>query len=158
MKELARLNLIPIFGIFLIVINISIFASGHEEQKAAKQLEKAKLAEIEQKIKAITENECIAKYVPALKVADDGSMYRIYLLMYPLFVPGSLDHVQVWTDSVCKSAKCILDNYGLIRNISVWAIRPIQISWEGMGGWVFYGATFYDRNADKYEFKSLKVK
>ena len=154
-KKLACLNLGPIFGILLIVILISIFASGPEEQKAAKQREKEKLTEIEQKIKAISENECIAKYISTLKVEDDSSMYRIYLLIYPLFVPRTPDQVQTWTDSVCKSSKRILDNYGLVRNISVWAIRPIGFSWEG--GVIFYGVTFYNRHTDRYEFKSLKV-
>lgn len=120
-KKLACLNLIPIFGIFLIVINISIFAPLPEKQKAAKQREKEKLTEIEQKIKAIPDNECIAKYISTLKVEDDGSMYRITILLYPLFEPRSYEQIQTWTDSVCKSSKCILDNYGLVRNISVWA-------------------------------------
>jgi len=157
-KKLACLNLSPIFGIFLIVINISIFAPGPEEQKAAKQREKEKLTEIKQKIKAISDNECIAKYISTLKVENDGSMYRIYLLMYPLFEPRSYDQIQTWTDAVCKSSKRILDNYDLVRNISVWAIRPIGFSWERIGGVIFYGVTFYDRHTDKFEFKRLKVK
>jgi len=157
-KKLACLNLSCIFGIFLIVINISIFAPGPEEQKAAKEREKEKLTEINQKIKAISDNECIAKYISTLKITDDGSMYRIYLLMYPLFMPGSYEQIQTWTDAVCKSSKRILDNYGLVRNISVWAIRPIGFLYEGIGGVTFYGVTIYDRHTDKFEFKRLIVK
>jgi hypothetical protein len=156
-KKLACLNLNPIFGILLIVINISIFAPGPEEQKAAKQQEKEKLTEIKQKIKAISANECFAKYFSIINVKDDGSMYRIMIALYPLFVPRSLDQIQTWTDAVCKSSKRILDNYGLIRNISVWAIRPILISVAGDGGLVFYGRTLYDHHTDRYEFKNPKI-
>lgn len=155
-KKLACLNLSSIFGILLIVINISIFAPGPGEQRAAKEREKEKFTEIKQKIKAISTNECFAKYFSILNVEDDGSMYRITISLYPLFEPRSYDQIQTWTDAVCKSSKRILDNYGLFRNISVWAIRPIGFSWEG--GVIFYGVTFYDRHTDKYEFKSLKVK
>lgn len=73
-KKLACLNLSPIFGILLIVINISIFAPGLEEQRATKQQKKEKLTEIRQKIKAISANECIAKYISILNVEDDGSI------------------------------------------------------------------------------------
>ena len=157
-KKLPCLNLSPIFWILLIVINISIFALGPEEQKAAREQEEEKLIEIKQKIKDISTNECFAKYFSILNVEDDGAMYRITISLYPLFEPRSYDQIQNWTDAVCKSSKRILDNYGLVRNISVWAIRPVRISVAGNGGLIFYGVTFYDRHTDKYEFKSLKVK
>lgn len=137
-------------------MHISISAPGSEKQKAAKLRKKENLTEIEQKIKAISTNECFAKYISTLKVEDDGSMYRIYLLIYPLFEPSSYDQIQTWTDAVCKSSKRILDNYGLVRNISVWAIRPIGFSW--VDGVIFYGMTFYDHHTDKFEFKRLIVK
>ena len=146
----------PIFGILLIVINTSILAPVPEEQKAAKLREKENLTEIEQKIKAIPDNECIAKYISTLNVEDDGSMYRITILLYPLFEPRSYDQIQTWTDAICKLSKRILDNYGLVRNISVWAFRPIGFSWEN--GVIFYGMTFYDRHTDRFEFKRLIVK
>jgi hypothetical protein len=156
-KKLACLNLSPIFGILLIVNNISIFAPGPEEQKAAKEREQEKLTEIKQKIKAISTNECFAKYFSILNVEDDGSMYRITISLYPLFEPRNYDQIQTWTDAVCKSSKRILDNNGLVRNISVWAIRPILISVAGNGGLIVYGRTLYDRHTNRYEFKSLKV-
>ena len=118
---------------------------------------KEKLTEIEQKIKAISANECFAKYFAIINVEDDGSMYRITISLYPLFEPRSYDQIQTWTDAVCKSSKRILDNYGLVRNISVWAIRPIRISVAGDGGLIVYGRTLYDHHTDKYEFKSPKV-
>ena len=116
-----------------------------------------KLTEIKQKIKAISDNECFAKYFSIINVEDNGSMYRITIALYPLYVPRSLDQIQNWTDAVCKSSKRILDNYGLVRNISVWAVRPIRISVAGDGGLIFYGRTLYDHHADRYEFKSPKV-
>ncbi|UCE38888.1 MAG: hypothetical protein JSW00_06610 [Thermoplasmata archaeon] len=156
-KKCACLNLSPIFGILLIVISFSIFALGNEEQKAAKQQEKEKLTEIKQKIKAISTNECFDKYLSILNVEDDSSMYHITISLYPMFEPRSHDQIQTWTDAVCKSSKRILDNYGLVSNISVWAIRPILISVAGNGGLIVYGRTLYDRHTDRYEFKSPKV-
>jgi len=117
---------------------------------------KEKLTEIKQKIKAISANECFAKYFSIINVEDDGSMYRITISLYPLFEPRSYDQIQAWTDAVCKSSKRILDNYGLVRNISVWAIRPIQLG-AGDGGLIVYGRTLYDHHTDRYEFKSPKV-
>jgi len=117
---------------------------------------KEKLTEIERKIKAISENECFAKYFSILNVEDDGSMYRITIGLYPLFEPRSYDQIKTWTDAVCKSSKRILDNYGLVRNISVWAIRPIRLG-AGDSGLIVYGRTLYDHHTDRYEFKSPKV-
>lgn len=156
-KKLACLNLNPILGILLIVINTSIFAPGPDKQKAVKQQEKEKLAEIEQKIKTISENECIAKYISTLVVEDDDSMYRIYLLIYPLFMPESYEQVQTWTDAVCMLSKRILDNYGLVRDISVWAIQSMGFPLTGNGGLMVYGRTLYDHNTGKFEFKRLIV-
>jgi len=156
-KKLACLNLSPIFGILLIVNNISIFAPGPEEQKAAKEREQEKLTEIKQKIKAVSTNECFAKYISILNVEDDGSMYRITISLYSLFEPRSYDQIQTWTDAICKSSKRILDNYGLVRNISVWAIRPMRFSMAGEGYLIVYGRTLYDHRTDRYEFKSPKV-
>jgi hypothetical protein len=116
-----------------------------------------KLNEIEQKIKAISDNECFAKYFSIINVEDNGSMYRITISLYPLFVPRSYDQIQTWTDAVCKSSKRILDNYDLVRNISVWAIRPILISVAGNGGLIVYGRTLYDHHTDRYEFKNPKI-
>ena len=151
------------FVSFFLIFTLFVFSAylvaeenqGHK--KAAKQQEKEKLTEIEQKIKAISANECFAKYISILNVEDDGSMYRITISLYPLFEPRSYDQIQTWTDAVCKSSKRILDNYGLVRNISVWAVRPILISVAGDGGLIVYGRTLYDHHTDRYEFKSPKV-
>jgi len=133
------------------------------------QLEgKEKLSKVEQKIKAIPNDESFAnyirisevqKYIKIPEVEDDGSMYRIWMTL--LFEPINYDQVQAWTDTVCKWSKRILDDNGVVRNISVWAIRPIRTSWEGDGGVIVYGRTFYDRHTDKFEFKKteeLKLK
>ena len=125
--------------------------------------EKEKLSKVEQKIKAIPNDESFAKYIKISEVEkyikipeveDDGSMYRIW--MYLLFEPRNYSQVQTWTDVVCESSKRILDNDGVIRDIEVWAIRPIQISWEGEGKVIVYGRTFYDRYTDKFEFKKTE--
>jgi len=70
-----------------------------------------------------------------------------------LIVPKDYDQVQTFTDFVCKSSKLILDNNGIVRNISVWAIRPIRPFWSDPVGAIVYGRTFYDRHTDKFEFK-----
>ena len=96
-----------------------------------------KLSKVEQKIKAIPIDESFAKYIKILEVQkyikipeveDDGSMYRIW--MYLLFEPRNYDQVQAWTDTVCKWSKRILDNESVVRDIEVWAIRPVRTSWE----------------------------
>ncbi len=76
--------------------------------------------------------------------------------MYLLFEPISFDQVQAWTDVVCESSKRILDNDGVVRDFEVWAIRPIQTSWERNGGVMVYGRTFYDHCTDKFEFKKTE--
>ena len=116
--------------------------------------EKEKLSEVEQKIKAISDNKTIAKFISIIKVEDDGSMYHIWIIL--LFGPKNYDEVQIWTDVVCKSSKRILDDNGVVRDISVWAIRPIRTSWEGEGGVMVYGRTFYDHCTNKFEFKKTK--
>ena len=125
--------------------------------------EKEKLSKVKQKIKAIPNDESFAKYIkiPEVEkyikipeVEDDGSMYRIW--MYLLFEPRNYDQVQAWTDVVCKSSKRILDNNGVVRDISVWAIRPVRTSWEENGGVMVYGRTFYDHCANKFEFKKTE--
>lgn len=137
------------FVSFFLIFTLLIF-SGY-------LVAKEKLTEIEQKIKAISANECFAKYISILNVKDDGSMYRIRISLYPLFEPRNYDQIQTWADAVCKSSKRILDNYGLVRNISVWAIRPMRFSVVGEGYLIVYGRTLYDHHTDRYEFKSPKV-
>ena len=119
------------------------------------QLEgKEKLSKVEQKIKAIPNDESFAKYIKIPEVEDDGSMYRIWMTL--LFEPINYDQVQAWTDTVCKWSKRILDDNGVVRNISVLAIRPVRTSWEGEGGVIVYGRTFYDRHTGKFEFKKIE--
>ncbi|MHA1280401.1 MAG: hypothetical protein ACTSQ8_24790 [Candidatus Helarchaeota archaeon] len=149
-KNSACLSLIPVLEILLIITNISIFSLGPEEQKLTKQQEIGKLTEIKKKIKDISAKECFAAHISILNVKDDGSMYLITI--YPKFEPGSYDQIQTWTDSVCKSSKSILDNYDVVRDISVWAIRP---SGHIGDGWVIvYGRTFYDHRTDTFEFNN----
>jgi len=118
--------------------------------------EKEKLSKVEQKIKAIPNDESFAKYIKISEVEkyikipeieDDGSTYRIW--MYLLFEPRSYDQVQAWTDVVCESSKRILDNDGVVRDIEVWAIRPVRTSWEE-GGVIVYGRTFYNHHTNKF--------
>jgi len=144
---------------FVLILLIYIAVQGENLKnigKAIKQGEKEK-SEIKQKIKAISTSECFAKYFSILTVEDECSMYRIMVSLYPLFEPKSYEQVQTWTDAVCKSSKRILDNYGLIRNIAVWIVRPMQFSLEGNGYLIIYGRTFYNHHTDRYEFKSLKI-
>jgi len=154
MKKIKRT-----FLSFILILLVCVAAQSEDFKnigKTAKQQEKEK-SEIKQKIKAISTSECFAKYFSILNVEDDGSMYRIMVSLYPLFEPKSYEQVQTWTDAICKSSKRILDAYGLIRNISVWVVRPILISMAGNGGLIVYGRTLYDHHTDRYEFKSLKV-
>ena len=130
--------------------------------------EKEKLSKVEQKIKAIPNDESFAKYIKISEVEkyikipeieDYGSIYRIW--MYLLFEPKNYDQVQAWTDTVCKWSKRILDIESLVRDIEVWAIRPVRTSLEGEGGVIVYGRTFYDHCTNKFEFKKteeLKLK
>jgi hypothetical protein len=128
-----------------------------------------KLPKIEQKIKAISDKtiselfsttnlaifdkEPVAKYIKIPVVEDDGSMYRIWVVF--LVEPRNYDQVQPWTNAVCRAAKRILDNNGVVRDVEVWAIRIIGFSWEE-GGVLFYGRTFYDHDTDKFEFKNIR--
>jgi hypothetical protein len=126
--------------------------------------EKEKLSKVEQKVKAIPndesfDNEPFAKYISIAGVKDDGSMYRIW--MYLLFHPVTLDQARTWANTVCKSSKCILDDNGVVRDIEVWAIRLVRTSWEKGSKTIVYGRTFYDHDTDKFEFKTteeLKLK
>lgn len=145
---------------FILMLLVCIAVQSEELKnigKAIKQGEKEKLSEIKQKIKAISTSECFAKYFSILNVEDDGSMYRIIVSLYPLFEPKSYEQVQTWSDAVCKSSKCILNNYGLVRNIAVWVVRPIGFFSAGNGYLIIYGRTLYDHHTDRYEFKSPKV-
>ncbi|MBA7493261.1 hypothetical protein ES702_03818 [subsurface metagenome] len=143
--------------ILILLVCIAVQGEGLKNiEKTTKQQKKEK-SEIKQKIKAISASECFAKYFSILTVENDGSMYRIMVSLYPLFEPKSYEQIQTWSDAVCKSSKRILDNYGLIRNISVWIVRPMQFSLEGNGYLIIYGRTFYNHHTDRYEFKSLKV-
>ena len=139
-------------GLLCLFLSLSLLCLQFEE--------KEKLSKVKQKIKAIPSDESFAKYIKISEVEkyikipeveDDGSMYRIW--MYLLFEPRNYDQVQAWTDTVCKWSKRILNDNGVVRNISVWAIRPVQTSWEGEGGVMVYGRTLYDHLTDKFEFK-----
>ncbi|MQY60984.1 hypothetical protein GH153_04000 [bacterium] len=112
---------------------------------------KEKTSKIEQEIKAIS--DIVAKFISIPVVEDDGSTYRIWVVL--LFEPRNYDQVQPWTDTVCKSTKLILDNNDVVRDIEVRAIRIIGFSWEE-GGVLFYGRTFYDHHTDKFEFKKTE--
>ena len=121
--------------------------------------EKEKLSKVKQKIKAIPsdeffDNEPFAKYISIQGVKDDSSTYRIW--MYLLFHPVTLDQARAWANTVCKSSKRILDDNGVVRDIEVWAIRLVRTSWEEGSKTIVYGRTFYDRNADKFEFKNTE--
>jgi len=152
-------RIVRIFLSFILILLVCIAAQSENLkniEKTTKQQKKEK-SEIKQKIKAISASECFAKYFSILNVEDDGLMYRIIVSLYPLFEPKSYEQIQTWTDAVCKSSKRILDNYGLVRNISVWAVRPMRFSVAGEGYLIVYGRTLYDHHTDRYEFKSLKV-
>ncbi|UCC39629.1 MAG: hypothetical protein JSV96_17930 [Candidatus Aminicenantes bacterium] len=136
---------ISLFG--LLFLSLSLLCLQLEE--------KEQLSKIEQKIKAISHDEIVAKYISVSKVEDDGSMYRITI--YLLFEPKNFDQVQIWTDAVCGASKRILDNKGIVRNISVWAIRPIRTSLEGEWGAIVYGRTLYDRDTNKFEFERKRT-
>jgi len=122
--------------------------------------EKERLSKVEQKIKAIPndesfDNEPFAKYISIPGVKDDGSMYRIW--MYLLFHPVTLDQARAWANAVCKSSKHILDNNGVVRDIEVWAIRLVGTD-EGSKT-IVYGRTFYDHHTKKFEFeKNRRIK
>ncbi len=121
--------------------------------------EKEKLSKVEQKIKAIPndesfDNEPFAKYISIPGVKDDGSTYRIW--MYLLFHPVNLDQARAWANTVFKSSNRILDDNGVVRDIEVWAIRLVRTSWEEGSKTIVYGRTFYDRHTDKFEFKKQK--
>jgi len=116
-----------------------------------------KLSKIEQKIKAIPndesfDNEPFAKYISIPGVKDDGSTYRIW--MYLLFHPVTFDQARAWANTVCKSSKHILDNNGVVRDIEVWAIRLVGM--EDGTRTIVYGKTFYDHDTDKFEFKKTE--
>ena len=131
--------------------------------------EKEKSSKVEQEIKAISDKtiselfpttnlaifdkEPVAKYIKIPVVEDDGSMYRIWVVF--LFESRNYDQVQPWTDTVCRAAKRILDNNGVVRDIEVRAIRIIGFSWKE-GGVLFYGRTFYDHHTDKFDFKNIR--
>lgn len=144
----------------ILVLSLSLLCSQLEE--------KEKLAKVEQKIKAIPNDESFAKYINISEVEkyikipeieDYGSIYRIW--MYLLFEPKNYDQVQAWTDIVCKWSKRILDDNGVVRDIEVWAIRPVRTSWEEEGGVIVYGRTFYNHDTNRFEFKKteeLKLK
>ena len=122
--------------------------------------EKEKLSKVDQKIKAIPndesfDNEPFAKYISIPGVKDDGSMYRIW--MYLLFHPVTLDQARAWANTVCKSSKRILDDNGVVRDIEVWAIRLVRTSWEEGSKTIVYGRTFYDYHTGKFEFKKTKI-
>jgi len=119
--------------------------------------EKEKPSKIEQKLKAIPNNESFdnepfAKYISIPGVKDDGSTYRIW--MHLLFHPVTLDQARAWANAVCKSSKRILDDNGVVRDIEVWAIRLVRASWEEGSRTIVYGRTFYDHDTDKFEFKT----
>ena len=121
--------------------------------------EKEKLSRVEQKIKAIPNNESFdnepfAKYISIAGVKDDGSTYRIW--MYLLFHPVTFDQARAWDNTVCKSSKRILDDNGVVRDIEVWAIRLVRTSWEEGSRTIVYGRTFYDHDTNKFEFKKTE--
>jgi len=137
---------IKVLGSICLILSLSLLCLQSEE--------KEKLSKVKQKIKAIPKDEYFAKYIKIPEVEDDGSMYRIW--MYLLFEPRNYDQVQAWTDVVCKSSKRILDNNGVVRDISVWAIRPVRTSWEEEGGVMVYGRTFYNHHTNKFNFKKTE--
>jgi hypothetical protein len=144
-----------VLGLVCLFLSLSLLCLQHEE--------KEKLSKVEQKIKAIPNDKSFAKYIKISgvqkyikipEVEDDGSMYRIWMTL--LFEPINYDQVQAWTDTVCKWSKRILDNNSVVRNICVWAIRPVRTSWEEEGKVKVYGRTFYDHHTNKFEFKKTE--
>lgn len=138
-----------IFTLFVFIIVLIIILPKTGDQKAAKQQEKEKLVKLEQEVKAISDDESVAKYISISKIEDDGSMFRITINL--LFEPENYQQVQTWTDAVCESSKRILDSNNATRNISVWANRPTK-----GGQVVVYGRTFYSHNTGRTEFKNAK--
>jgi len=141
-------------GSICLILSLSLLCLQLEEKK--------KLSKVEQKIKAIPndesfDNEPFAKYISIPGVKDDGSTYRIW--MYLLFYPVTLDQARAWANTVCKSSKRILDDNGVVRDIEVWAIRLVP--WEEGSRTIVYGRTFYDHHTNRFEFKKteeLKLK
>jgi len=141
-------------GSICLILSLSLLCLQSEE--------KEKLSKVEQKIKAIPndesfDNEPFAKYISIPGVKDDGSTYRIW--MYLLFHPVTLDQARAWANTVCKSSKRILDDNGVVRDIEVWAIRLVP--WDEGSRTIIYGRTFYNHHTNKFEFKKtegLKLK
>jgi len=138
-------------GSICLILSLSLFCLQSEE--------KEKLSKVEQKIKAIPndesfDNEPFAKYISIAGAKDDGSTYRIW--MYLLFHPVTLDQARAWANTVCKSSKRILDDNGVVRDIEVWAIRLVHAYWGEGSKTIVYGTTFYDHDTDKFEFKKTK--
>jgi len=126
-----------VLGLVCLFLSLSLLCLQHEE--------KEKLSKVEQKIKAIPNDKSFAKYIKISgvqkyikipEVEDDGSMYRIWMTL--LFEPINLD------------------NNSVVRNICVWAIRPVRTSWEEEGKVKVYGRTFYDHHTNKFEFKKTE--
>jgi len=145
-----KAKILALISIFLI-LSLSLLCLQLEEKK--------KLSEVEQKIKAIPndesfDNEPFAKYISIPGVKDDGSTYRIW--MYLLFHPVTLDQARAWANTVCKSSKRILDDNGVVRDIEVWAIRLVGME-EGTRT-IVYGRTFYNHHTGKFEFKKKEIK
>jgi len=153
-KKIKRKTKPATWGCLILIILVIIVAVISERSSKTtlvqeKKLEGEKFSKIAQKIEAISDNESVAKYVSISKIEDNGSVYRITINL--LFEPENYRQVQTWTDAVCESSKRILDNNGIVRNISVWANRTIR-----NGKVIVYGRTFYSRHIKRFEFKNAE--
>ena len=106
-------------------------------------------SKIEQKIFAIDDNESIARHISIQKIEHDDSIYQIWITLKN--EPHSYAEVQTWTDAVCKDTKKILDEFGVVENIAVWARRS-----TGKGKVAIYGRTFYSSALKSFRFKNVK--
>ena len=112
------------------------------------EAEKAKTI-IEQKIFAIDDNESIARHISIQKIERTSSTYQIWITLKN--EPYSYAEVRTWTDAVCKDTKKILNEFGVVEDISVWARRS-----AGKGKVVIYGRTYYWSKLKRFEFKNAK--
>lgn len=69
-----------------------------------------------------------------------------------LFEPQDEKEVREWTDQICQKCKSMFLDYGIEKDIAVWAYRPMGNKEKPE----ILGRTFYSPHIGEFDFKTSK--
>lgn len=145
MRKFAKWNLI-IISICVVVIFILYWLPEAKKEQAKKREFENLVKAVEKGMKTSLDEES-KKYISISDVGRKEMVVRIWVKL--LFEPEDDKEVKKWTDKVCKKCKSMFLQYGVEKDISVWA----YYGEETKNKIKIYGRTFYSYYTGQFDFK-----